>query len=383
MARSHEEPDSVRLSKLLSFLLRHRPDALGLELDAEGWTELPRLIERINAKRRLPFTLERRHVVELAEGEGRRRFELKEGRLRARGGHSVDGVDADPANGTPDFLYLTVDIADAAEAELDGECRGDLTLVPDEPEEPAGGDVVLVVEAARAIRGGVKIEEVGGRRWKALTIPAKYVLNLRPGFVRQISAGGVLVRGRGQGAEFALIRTVPRDQTAEAEPAEFQDPRGQGDRRRHTDRRRGDRAEPPAGVERRRGASRRQRRRRRSGRWGVDGRLELPKGKLEDGETPEQAAVREVREELGVTEALTVEASLSANHYVFRTPEGSSIFKTVHYYLLRCPEDAPAFTPARAEGIVGVEWWSAKRAIEQVAFKNLRPVLEQAWELVQ
>ena len=125
------------------------------------------------------------------------------------------------------------------------------------------------------------------------------------------------------------------------------------------------------------------RRRRRSGRWGTEGRLELPKGKLEEGETAHEAAIREMREEMGVQEELRVRAPLSKNHYAFRTPDGSVIFKTVHYYLLDCATLAPEFNPRREEGIVSVEWWTASRAIQQVAFPNLRPVLQRAWELAE
>ncbi|RMG13709.1 MAG: NUDIX domain-containing protein [Planctomycetota bacterium] len=162
--------------------------------------------------------------------------------------------------------------------------------------------------------------------------------------------------------------------------SEFSDPRT-GDRRQRERRRR---SEPrPPGEERRRGRSRRLRRRRRSARWGPEGRLELPKGKLEPGESAEEAAVREVREELGFDGALAVRGLLSKNHYSFRTPDGRLIFKTVHYFLLACEEEDPSFAPRAEEGVVGVEWWSGERAIQQVAFPNLKPVLEKAWGLLQ
>ena len=35
--------DSDKLSKRMAYVLRHRPDTLGLELDREGWTELAAL----------------------------------------------------------------------------------------------------------------------------------------------------------------------------------------------------------------------------------------------------------------------------------------------------------------------------------------------------
>jgi 8-oxo-dGTP pyrophosphatase MutT (NUDIX family) len=290
----------------------------------------------------------------------------------------------------PDFLYLGVSAPLLEEARRDGSLSGpegsSLRLFHDEEHASTPDtDQVLVVESGRARNAGVVFEEASEPGVHlAESIPTRYLISLRHGFERQLSAGGVLVRRADGEAQFALIRTLPR--AVVNEPPDIEDPRGSDDRRKHDDRRRGEeRSAPPDGVERRRSGQRRQRRRRRSGRWGPNGRLELPKGKLEAGETPQQAAVREVREELGLAdEAITLHAELSRNNYAFRTPEGKSIFKTVYYYLLECPEDhAPVFHPRREEGIVGVEWWPAKRAIAQVAFRNLRPVLERAWELVR
>jgi putative RNA 2'-phosphotransferase len=373
--------DPVRLSKLLSFLLRHRPDSIGLTLSSDGWVEVGFLLERINAERKLPYRVTPSHLERLVDESSR--FQLRDGRVRARTGHSVRVSiprDTEPGDPVPEFLFAMISAEAASRGRDDQHLEGaaELVLAGEEPTE--GDGVLAVVEAARARRGGVSFERVTGG-FRARKLPLRYVISLRRGYERQISAGGVLVRGRGADAQFALIRTRPRSETQVTEPAEFEDPRESSDRR-GTDRRRGEGTDAPAGVDRRRGSRRRQRRR-RSGRWGKDGRLELPKGKLEPGETPEQAAVREVQEELGVVEELSVSERLSFNNYVFRTPDGKPIFKTVHYFLLRCVEHEPAFDPALAEGIVGVEWWAGERAIAQVAFANLRPVLEKAWELVQ
>ena len=370
--------DPVRFSKLLSFLLRHRPDALALELSPAGWVEAEVLLQRINEEQKLPFAVTLARLEELVDSSSR--FQMRDGRVRARTGHSVRiKVSPKPeehGDPVPEFLFAGIEVDETTD---EGLLPGAEALVFVE-EEPEVVDTLAVVEAARARRGGVVFERIDGG-YRVNELPTRYVVSLRRGYERQISAGGVLVRGRGADAQFALIRTRPRDQTQAAEPAEFQDPRNASDRR-STDRRRAESA-PPAEGDRRRGGRRRSSRRRRSGRWARDGRLELPKGKLEPGETPEQAAVREVREELGIADELEVMGRLSYNNYVFRTPEGRPIFKTVHYYLLRCDDFEPSFEPALAEGIVNVEWWSGQRAIAQVAFANLRPVLERAWELVQ
>jgi 8-oxo-dGTP pyrophosphatase MutT (NUDIX family) len=56
----------------------------------------------------------------------------------------------------------------------------------------------------------------------------------------------------------------------------------------------------------------------------------LPKGGMEDGETPEQAAAREVREETGVVAA--VREPLGDVRYTYRRG-GRRVRKTVHFFL--------------------------------------------------
>lgn len=70
------------------------------------------------------------------------------------------------------------------------------------------------------------------------------------------------------------------------------------------------------------------------GRLDRRGRLlwSLPKGHLEDGETAEQAAVREVREETGIVGEVL--APLGSIDYWFHA-EDRRIHKTVHHFLLQ------------------------------------------------
>ncbi|MGB3372651.1 MAG: NUDIX hydrolase [Rhodococcus sp. (in: high G+C Gram-positive bacteria)] len=70
------------------------------------------------------------------------------------------------------------------------------------------------------------------------------------------------------------------------------------------------------------------------GRTDRRGRLlwSLPKGHIEQGETAEQTAMREVAEETGIRGSVL--ASLGSIDYWFVT-EGRRVHKTVHHYLLR------------------------------------------------
>ncbi len=80
----------TKLSKFLALILRHQPERFALELDEHGWVSLAEVMEIL---RGLPnFRWATRadvlRVVEEGSGDGKRRFEVAGGRIRARYGHS-------------------------------------------------------------------------------------------------------------------------------------------------------------------------------------------------------------------------------------------------------------------------------------------------------
>jgi putative RNA 2'-phosphotransferase len=80
--------DLVPASKFLSLILRHRPDRIGLSLDAAGWADIAELIRLSQAHR--PLT---RDVIEaVVAGSDKQRFAISENglRIRANQGHSVE-----------------------------------------------------------------------------------------------------------------------------------------------------------------------------------------------------------------------------------------------------------------------------------------------------
>ena len=75
--------DVVRLSKRLSFVLRHRPDSVGLSLDDAGWADVDALLEALH--------LTRAQLDQVVAGNDKQRFAFDRTgtRIRASQGHSV------------------------------------------------------------------------------------------------------------------------------------------------------------------------------------------------------------------------------------------------------------------------------------------------------
>jgi len=92
------------ISKTLSYWLRHAPEAAGLMLDAQGWTDTSAVMA---ALRENDASLDFDRLMRVVELSDKQRFELSAdtGRIRARQGHSV-AVDLDlPPVTPPDVLY--------------------------------------------------------------------------------------------------------------------------------------------------------------------------------------------------------------------------------------------------------------------------------------
>jgi putative RNA 2'-phosphotransferase len=80
--------DSVQLSKFLSFVLRHQPDAIGLALDEQGWSSIDELIEKANAA---GTKFDRHALMHVVQTSDKKRFSISPDglRIRAAQGHSV------------------------------------------------------------------------------------------------------------------------------------------------------------------------------------------------------------------------------------------------------------------------------------------------------
>ena len=76
------------LSKLMSYILRHRPDEFGLVLDEEGFVSIKELHQAIIEDNNWSF-VRKSHIMDVVNFSDRQRFEIKDGKIRATYGHSI------------------------------------------------------------------------------------------------------------------------------------------------------------------------------------------------------------------------------------------------------------------------------------------------------
>ncbi|HWQ12904.1 MAG TPA: NUDIX domain-containing protein [Roseiflexaceae bacterium] len=108
------------------------------------------------------------------------------------------------------------------------------------------------------------------------------------------------------------------------------------------------------------------------------GQWTLPKGHLDAGEGAAEAAVREVREETGVSG--TLGPLVGEIRYPVTNRRGETYVKRVAFFLLHA--DGAEVRPQAAEGISAAGWYAPGEALARTGYPDLRGVLLRAVELI-
>ncbi len=98
---------------------------------------------------------------------------------------------------------------------------------------------------------------------------------------------------------------------------------------------------------------------------------DLPKGKLDMGESPEEAAVRECEEECGITQ-LSIIKELTHTYHIYEYKNGFALKKTFWYAM--STKHTKALVPQTEEHIERVEWFS-KDQIQTEVLENTYPAI--------
>jgi 8-oxo-dGTP pyrophosphatase MutT (NUDIX family) len=110
------------------------------------------------------------------------------------------------------------------------------------------------------------------------------------------------------------------------------------------------------------------------------GKITLAKGRMEAGETVEETALREIKEETGLTGRIV--EPISVIRYQYQAASRGTIDKEVHYFLVEADEGQ---LRAQLEEISGVAWYGPHEAWRrQLAsgYDNNRAVLARALDIL-
>ncbi|MDX2287187.1 MAG: RNA 2'-phosphotransferase [Bacteroidia bacterium] len=176
------EQQLLKLSKFLSTVLRHKPERIGIVLDAQGWTPVEDLLLRANAA---GVELDRAALEEVIAWNNKQRFALDESgtRIRASQGHSVPVSLGYAPQKPPDTLYHGTSRAAAdsiLRSGIEKRRRHQVHLSRDEATAISvgrrhGPPVVLAVDAARMHADGYLFYCSANGVWLTDAVPAAYV----------------------------------------------------------------------------------------------------------------------------------------------------------------------------------------------------------------
>ncbi len=109
------------------------------------------------------------------------------------------------------------------------------------------------------------------------------------------------------------------------------------------------------------------------------GKWDLPKGKMEKGEKPDECAAREVEEETGVAQ-LTVKNKIGESYHTYDL-FGKHNLKITHWYYMVCPA-GQITKPQTEEDITAVKWVSTKNIKDVIVntYPSIKNVLQKFFD---
>lgn len=176
------ETEKKKISKFLSLILRHQPEAIHLELDENGWADIEELREK-SARNKINFTLE--ELDEVVETNNKKRFAFNEDKtkIRANQGHSIDVDLALTPQQPPEYLYhgtAEINIPSILEKGIEKRSRQHVHLSSDKETATKvgmrhGKPVILTIRTGLMFQEGIEFYLSENGVWLTDFVDAKYI----------------------------------------------------------------------------------------------------------------------------------------------------------------------------------------------------------------
>lgn len=172
----------IEASKFLSYVLRHKPETIGLELDPAGWAMVEQLISLANKH---GTALTRELLLELVATSGKKRFALNQdgSRIRANHGHSIRVDLGLPPQTPPQILFHGTATRFEASVRAQGLVAGTRQYVHLSADRETaiqvgkryGKPLLLEVEALAMCSSGYEFFMSASGIWLTRAVPAGYL----------------------------------------------------------------------------------------------------------------------------------------------------------------------------------------------------------------
>ncbi|WP_028973065.1 RNA 2'-phosphotransferase [Spirochaeta cellobiosiphila] len=172
----------TQISKFLSYILRHKPDAIGITLDQNGWASIDDLLLK---SRDSGTDISREDFFAVVEQNDKKRFSLSDDRqkIRAAQGHSLDVDLALEAQTPPQHLFhgtATRFLESIMKEGINSGSRQKVHLSTDKETalkvgQRHGKPIVLTISASQMHKDGFRFNFSENGVWLTDKIPTEYI----------------------------------------------------------------------------------------------------------------------------------------------------------------------------------------------------------------
>lgn len=173
----------IRLSRTMTYALRHNPDEFGITLDEDGYTDLIALYNGLKTKDYLSH-LKLYHIVYVVEEDLKKRFDALDGMIRARYGHTVPCRILKKPTAPHIFLYHTTNALNKDNIKFDGllPMQRQYVHLTSEIGDAQNRGIknyadysIIKVSSLEAHRAGHNFYQEAANVWLADSVPSKFL----------------------------------------------------------------------------------------------------------------------------------------------------------------------------------------------------------------